>query len=219
MAKVKVCKSCRCINLIDALNCINCQESDFIKCELNEENLDSIICQGKTYRINKYKKCPNCGKEVDNNRLVCPNCGQDLEKAQIRQYVIEDLNIEEKRGSIEKPFDEDSKKTGDEAISPRKRKLLLHISDGTKIELIPGDKVLLGREGDIHPEFFIPYHTVSRRHLIIWFSEGKWFISDQNSKNGTYLNNERIKANESYTIKDNDIICLSSKLVIRAKEI
>lgn len=48
--------------------------------------------------------------------------------------------------------------------------------------------------------------VLSRNHATIWFEDGKFFLKDTGSSNGTFINNHRIKASEPYEISSNDIV-------------
>lgn len=52
--------------------------------------------------------------------------------------------------------------------------------------------------------------VVSRRHAVITHLKNRYLIKDINSKNGTYVNNERIPAEQSVTLQSKDIVCLGS---------
>ncbi len=68
--------------------------------------------------------------------------------------------------------------------------------------LEPGEQVTLGR----HQENRIVLRDdwCSRHHAVIWSEGGKWWIRDQKSRNGTFLNNQRIKGDVE--LKPGDII-------------
>ncbi len=63
------------------------------------------------------------------------------------------------------------------------------------------DKFVLGRAPDC--DAVIPDSLVSRHHAIVEKREDGWYIVDQNSGNGTYLNDERIRDELLY---DGDVI-------------
>jgi serine phosphatase RsbU (regulator of sigma subunit) len=64
------------------------------------------------------------------------------------------------------------------------------------------DKVVLGRNPDCH--IVIGGHAVSREHAHILRVQGKFFIEDRDSRNGTFVNNQQIAARTP--LKDNDRI-------------
>jgi hypothetical protein len=63
------------------------------------------------------------------------------------------------------------------------------------------DKVVLGRGQDALFSIIDP--KVSRTHALLRFAEGQWYIQDQGSPNGTFVNGELTIAK---AIHDNDII-------------
>lgn len=66
------------------------------------------------------------------------------------------------------------------------------------------DNLIIGRqEGDV----IIKDDTISRRHAEIIKNKGKYFIRDNNSTNGTYINNNRV--NQS-PLSNGDIIRLGN---------
>ncbi|XP_055314376.1 sarcolemmal membrane-associated protein [Sitodiplosis mosellana] len=48
--------------------------------------------------------------------------------------------------------------------------------------------------------------VLSRNHAIIWYVDGKFFIKDTGSSNGTFINSQRIKSNEAYEISSGDVV-------------
>ncbi len=60
---------------------------------------------------------------------------------------------------------------------------------------------IIGREEDV--DFQLSDEAVSRMHSIIIYENGKIYIRDMDSKNGTYLNGKRIVKEE---LKNEDIL-------------
>ncbi|KZV85294.1 SMAD/FHA domain-containing protein [Exidia glandulosa HHB12029] len=46
--------------------------------------------------------------------------------------------------------------------------------------------------------------AISRRHALIWYSDGKIWMEDMGTPNGTYLNSVRLNANEPTELHDQD---------------
>src|SRR5436309_10254500 len=81
----------------------------------------------------------------------------------------------------------------------------LHILKGANEEaVIPleGDRFVLGRNPDCG--IVIPVTSVSRKHAQILRVQGKYFIEDKQSRNGTFVNNQAINARTA--LKNNDRI-------------
>jgi pSer/pThr/pTyr-binding forkhead associated (FHA) protein len=62
-----------------------------------------------------------------------------------------------------------------------------------------GERTLIGRSPDC--VVFLDDVTVSRRHALLAEREGRWFVEDQGSLNGTFVNRDRV---ESAELSDGD---------------
>lgn len=67
-----------------------------------------------------------------------------------------------------------------------------------------GDYISIGRSEDCGLVF--PYSQISRCHARAYIENGKFYIEDNNSSNGTYVNEERIPANIKIMCNNNDLI-------------
>src|SRR6476661_737394 len=67
---------------------------------------------------------------------------------------------------------------------------------------LDGDRFILGRNPDCG--IVIPVTSVSREHAQILRVQGKFFIEDKQSRNGTFVNNQAI--NQRTPLKNNDRI-------------
>ncbi len=78
-----------------------------------------------------------------------------------------------------------------------------------------GSSVNIGRseENDIQ----ISDMSVSRTHLNIMEKDGRFYIKDLNSQNGTYVNGSRIKPDEYFEIKENYPIVIGMTLICIGK--
>ncbi len=59
----------------------------------------------------------------------------------------------------------------------------------------------VGRSADVQAT--IPDSSLSRSHSTVWFQDGNWWIRDENSLNGTYVNGERTDGTQ---LLDGDVI-------------
>jgi serine phosphatase RsbU (regulator of sigma subunit)/pSer/pThr/pTyr-binding forkhead associated (FHA) protein len=81
----------------------------------------------------------------------------------------------------------------------------LHVLKGpNEGNVIPleGDRFVLGRNPDCH--IVIPVTSVSREHAQIVRAQGRFFIEDKQSRNGTFVNNQQISTRTP--LKNNDRI-------------
>jgi phosphoserine phosphatase RsbU/P len=74
-------------------------------------------------------------------------------------------------------------------------------NEGTNIDLI-GERIVLGRNADCHVVLNVA--AVSREHAIIRKLQGKYYIEDNKSRNGTFLNSKEVTTRTQ--LKDNDKI-------------
>jgi serine phosphatase RsbU (regulator of sigma subunit)/serine/threonine protein kinase len=79
--------------------------------------------------------------------------------------------------------------------------ILKGANQGQKLQ-IQGDRVVLGRNPDC--DVVISGTAVSREHAQILAIQGKYYIEDKQSRNGTFVNNQQI--NGRTLLKDNDRI-------------
>ena len=131
--------------------------------------------------------CPACGHELTEAANFCPHCGASLAKlsgdtTRVIPPVVEEFQLEE--------LDDDDA-AAIEAL-PKDSALLL-VLRGTQAGaryLIDADVVTAGR----HPrcDIFLDDITVSRHHARFSRRDGQFWISDENSLNGTYVNKTRI---------------------------
>src|SRR5436305_12197820 len=77
-------------------------------------------------------------------------------------------------------------------------------NQGTTFELV-GDRVVFGRNADCHVVINAP--AVSREHAVIRKIEGKYYIEDMNSRNGTEVNSKKITMRTPLKNEDQIVIC------------
>jgi pSer/pThr/pTyr-binding forkhead associated (FHA) protein len=61
-----------------------------------------------------------------------------------------------------------------------------------------------------HVDGIINDDMISRIHAEIKSENGKYYLTDLNSTNGTFHNGRRLEANETVEIKEEDIICFAT---------
>jgi hypothetical protein len=100
---------------------------------------------------------------------------------------------------------------------PRPWKVALRIVQKENRLIFDMDRpMIVGRmdaEHDVYPDIDLgPYNAddlgVSREHMILKLDGDRIVAVDNGSSNGTFLNNDRMKAHEDYPIRDGDEIQL-----------
>ncbi len=84
-------------------------------------------------------------------------------------------------------------------------------NQGTRAELV-GDRIVFGRNADCGVVLNAP--AVSREHAVIRKINGRFYIEDLNSRNGTELNGPTNKIKVRTALKDGDQICICGNLMI-----
>lgn len=69
--------------------------------------------------------------------------------------------------------------------------------------LLDKDLVVIGKLSTV-ADVVLPYPTVSRIHSKIRSSEGEYYLTDLNSRNGTFVNGRMLQGEEEYRLQDRD---------------
>jgi FHA domain-containing protein/zinc ribbon protein len=137
--------------------------------------------------------CPECGFQNPVAANYCSKCGALLAKedAPIDQTMTYTLD-EAESGELA-PLDE---------LGMEGPALVVRAGGGRAGEhfLPQGDRTSIGRSPDC--DIFLDDVTVSRRHAVLVDREGEFFVEDQGSLNGTFLNRKRIDS--AHRIEDGD---------------
>jgi pSer/pThr/pTyr-binding forkhead associated (FHA) protein len=86
----------------------------------------------------------------------------------------------------------------------------LTFPDGTDHEL--GDSVSIGR--DTTNDLVLESAAVSREHASVTFQDGRWFVEDRGSFNGTYLNGTRVVPGTPLPLRHADRISIGAETLI-----
>src|ERR1700724_1331721 len=81
-------------------------------------------------------------------------------------------------------------------------------NQGESLELV-GAKIILGRNQDCPIVLTVP--AVSREHAVIRRIQGKFYIEDMKSRNGTFVNNKEVTTRT--LLQDNDKIKICDNLL------
>ncbi|MGD0713793.1 MAG: FHA domain-containing protein [Gaiellaceae bacterium] len=133
--------------------------------------------------------CPECGFQNPEAASYCSKCGALLDTAESGE-ATETFSPEE-----DELFD-----TLDD-LGLQGPALIVRSGGGRSGEtFVPQvDRTTIGRSPDC--PIFLDDVTVSRRHAVLVERDGRWFIEDQGSLNGTFVNRRRV---ESAELSDGD---------------
>ena len=90
------------------------------------------------------------------------------------------------------------------------RTFWLTLPDGTERELAEG--VTVGRE--THNDVILESAAVSRDHAALTFRDGRWFIEDRGSSNGTFLNGTRVQPGTPLPLRHGDRIGIGPETLV-----
>src|SRR5437763_11638050 len=82
-------------------------------------------------------------------------------------------------------------------------------NQGASVELV-GDKIIVGRNQDCTVVLNVP--AVSREHAVIRKIQGKYYIEDMKSRNGTFVNNKEVTTRT--LLKDDDKIKICDNIMV-----
>ena len=130
--------------------------------------------------------CPECGFQNPETANYCARCGA--------------LLVKDSPSDTTMTFtpDEDELEGGEqlEELGIERPALVVRSGGGRTGETFQpdGERTTIGRSPDCG--VFLDDVTVSRRHAVLIAREGRYFVEDQGSLNGTFLNRKRIESAE-----------------------
>ncbi|MDP8911064.1 MAG: FHA domain-containing protein [Actinomycetota bacterium] len=86
----------------------------------------------------------------------------------------------------------------------------LTLADGSECRLRDGLTIGRGDENDVA----LTSTSVSRRHAVVRMSNGRWFIEDRGSANGTFVNAERIGVGVAHPLRHADQVMLGTEILV-----
>ncbi len=147
--------------------------------------------------------CPDCGVKVQQEDLICFRCGANLPH---NSGPDEDL-----------PTPTISQKFINADMQPQRRgisSVVLRISFPTgNVDIPAGTSVLLGRDPaeSLVAAAFARFDNVSRRHATVQVDDaGHATIRDENSTNGTFVNDDRVLPGAEVRLVDGDRVRLAA---------
>lgn len=169
----------------------------------------------------KYKQiCPDCYYEMVINSIEeaakeCPKCWSRSIASQkiITVDVTEDFIIAEEK-QVDSINDEEHISTWEEILQVEDldidRIKLAYMGGLIKEDFVielnnREEKNILGRSG-IGKEYFQADTHIGNEHCLILYENHKWYIRDNNSRNGTLVNNRLLEPQVDKELNNGDII-------------
>ena len=173
--------------------------------------------------------CPDCGVKVQPEDLICFRCGANLPHASGPDDDLPSPTISQKflRAGTEAscprcgtpvpdPADVICSACGEPLARGRRRisTVVMRITFPTgNVDIPAGTSVLLGRDpaGSLVAAAFARFDNVSRRHATVQVDDaGHASIKDENSTNGTYVNDDRVLPGVEVRLVDGDRVRLAA---------
>lgn len=147
--------------------------------------------------------CPDCGVKVQPEDLICFRCGANLPHTTGPDDDLPTPTISQKFISPD--------------MQPQRRgisSVVLRISFPTgNVDIPAGTSVLLGRDPaeSLVAAAFARFDNVSRRHATVQVDDsGHASIRDENSTNGTFVNDDRVLPGTDVRLVDGDRVRLAA---------
>ncbi|WP_448592254.1 FHA domain-containing protein [Thermoflexus hugenholtzii] len=153
-------------------------------------------------------ECPLCGRKYPVGALFCPECGVYL-------LTGGPLRTEPLPEGVPAPIETASGRAVEAPTVPQSLVLQV-LTSGRRIVIRPDQEVLLGRLDvgrGIFPQVDLTSDGgleggVSRRHARVFYQDGRFYIEDLGSTNGTYLNGTRLAPYSPQVLGEGDEIRL-----------
>lgn len=152
--------------------------------------------------------CPNCHSKQFDGTIFCAECGENM-IATARQETTLSLGQPEPIGS---PADAAALSPAPAQSASGPQITLVIMNSGRRLSLDIGDDLLIGRKDNargIFPDIDLGLDGgydagVSRRHAILAHHNGVYTVEDLGSANGTFINEQRLAAQQPTQIKQGD---------------
>ncbi|HEX9066027.1 MAG TPA: FHA domain-containing protein [Streptosporangiaceae bacterium] len=146
------------------------------------------------------RTCPDCASEVGTSDLICFKCGANLPRIRPADEPAPAITVAQKAVSAEH--------------ARRISSAVLRISfPAGNVEVPAGTSLMLGRDPgeSLVAAAFERCENVSRRHALITVDDsGHATLRDENSTNGTFVNDDRLLPGIEVRLVDGDVVRLAA---------
>ena len=158
--------------------------------------------------MRQIKVCPRCKKEHSIEAVVCSDC-----RTRLGAIVTAAEPIPQGSAIPTQPADSTEglkvcRQNGTKRITLQLR----HESTGRVFEIPPNE--LFGRESIRHGDKIDDLDTISRKHCTFLFEQNGCFLRDENSTNGTSLNEIPCAPGKKYPLTMGSIVTLGDQKFI-----
>jgi pSer/pThr/pTyr-binding forkhead associated (FHA) protein len=169
----------------------------------------SIMQQG----LSLVKECPNCHTSVADKDAICSKCGSLLFSNSQKTQALANTDFEDSVVNLGTSF------------IGRRTNLVIQVREYSKTFVLDAhdiQEVIIGRyDPDTGESPPIDLHDcdgvnkgVSRRHAALIKDNNKLQLVDKGSPNGTFLNGQRMVANEPRFLRDGDEVRLGHLVLV-----
>jgi hypothetical protein len=180
------------------------------KIPLSEQNR---LPMSQAARTTQVKECPHCHSEVDEKAPYCTFCGE---------FLLTPIDATRALGNTD--FEEGVPRWGTAHFGARTN-LVLQVRGANKIFIFDADQIAEIVIGRIDPDTGEAPEVdlqdcgavdkgVSRRHAAVIKHQDKLQLIDKGSPNGTYLNGQRLVANQPRILRDGDEVRLGHLVLV-----
>lgn len=162
--------------------------------------------------------CPACKMRNEARAIVCSFCNTPLNRDRQKTKILR--NVREVTGTLPDEFDEflnappQNRERFMNFEIPAKGIVLINLEDGQPVAMLDEEAFILGRvSAEIKTQEPLADLTslsidygVSRTHALIRKTKDGYQITDLNSSNGTWLENDRLVPQKPYDIDSGDRI-------------
>lgn len=173
---------------------LNSEEESFLECFESEHDYEMV---GQTGTYNFYK-CVKCGKEKTECSWELLVSQEEMESPiEESEYVLLPLDITRLLYG---------------------NTIKLTVESTGKVITIQKDVINVGRATE--SDLLLTAKTIARRQATFFFENNTWFIRDNNTTNGTWLNGVRLKHGKKYELQAGDEInfAMSEKVIFFKRE-